>query len=93
MKIEDERIIIETVEEGNIVAAAGEIGLIHLTKLTDIYKDIDPEKLPLKLGRWATIDVINGFRHVKNSDTISNNLEILDSEKAGHYLNILDQNL
>lgn len=93
MKIEDERIIIETVEEGNIVAAAGEIGLINLAKLTDVYNDVNPEKLPLTLGRWATKDVITGFRLVKESQINSNNLELLDSEKANYYLNLLDQNL
>ena len=62
MRLDGERIVIETVADGIVAADAAAIGIGD--RMAEYYRTLDPQDLPVTMGKSTTADVINGFRKV-----------------------------
>ncbi len=87
MKIDGQQIIIETIDDAEIAADAGEVVAAEFS-LTSVYRDLTTSKieLPMVMGKWASKDVIEGLRRVSTSDIAHG---CLDASTAKVYLGSL----
>ena len=85
MRLDGERLILETETDTIVAADAGWMG--SLDGRTEFCKRLGPEDLPFALGKWAAKDVLDGLMKIADSNiTVAS---YLDSTIAKGYLALL----
>ena len=86
MRLDGERIVLETVTDGKVAADAGEVGGFG-DGLTEVYRNVSEGDLPITMGKWTSQDVLNGLRRIETTGmTVAG---YLDSNVASGYLALL----
>ena len=82
MKIDGDRIILETTQDGFIAAEAAR--LVGDDGLASGYFDIAEHRLPLRMGKWASSDVIKGLQAIRSANAPLS--DEIDASTANDYL-------
>lgn len=89
LTVEADHATARAADDGRVIVETG-IGSRYPDIVTELYRDVEPERLPLTMGSIASSDVRSGLSVIAEAENVVSLNGHLDSAEARSYLELMD---